>query len=171
MPCAMDIFALFVTIVGLSAWMGSAAFMSFFVSPAVHKKLSPGQAAELLDALQPRLHWLSLACAIFMSVGGITALFYPTLKTPTITFLGLTSLAVALSLYGGFVLVPRTTSLRDRLQSSAGSEMNFAMRERYDQATRLAIFLNLLVLLLLLGAAAALAAILGTTPAASANGK
>jgi uncharacterized membrane protein len=164
MPPAMDVLALFVTVVGLSAWMGATIFMSFFVAPVISRRLSPGQAADISDVLQPRLYWVSAASAILMGIGGITALFYPSLRAPTITFLVLTGAAVALSLYGGFVLVPRTTSLRDRLQSSAGSEWNFDVRERYDQATRIAVFLNLLVLLLLLGAAAALAAILSNPP-------
>lgn len=165
----MDIVALFVTIVGLASWFGAAVFMIFVVGPGVTRKLPPTEAAEVLDAIQPRLVWLSLGCAILMAVGGIAALFYPQLRVPTVTFLGLTSVAVALSLYSGLVLLPRTRSLRDRLQSSAGSEMNFQMRERYDQAVRVTLFLNIVVLLLLLGAAIALAAMLGDTPA-STNG-
>lgn len=161
----MDVLALFVTVVGLSAWLGSTIFMSFCVLPAISRKLAPTEAAGVTDILQPRLYWLALGGALLMSVGGTTSLFYPTLKTPTITFLCLTGLAVVIALYVGFVIGPRTTSLRDRLQGSAGSEWNFEMRERYDQATRVGMYLNLLILLLLLGAAAALAAILATDPA------
>ncbi len=160
----MDILALFVTVVGLASWMGASVFMTFFVVPVVTRKLGPNEGSEVLASLQPRLHWLALGASVLMGAGGITTLFYPTLKTPTVTFLCLVGTAVAISLYAALVIVPRTASLRDRLQSSAGSEMNFQMRERYDQANRLAIFLNYVVLFLLLGAAGALAAVLTNDP-------
>ncbi len=160
----MDVLALFVTVVGLAAWLGSSVFMTFFVTPVVHRKLPPDEAAMVMDHVGPRQIWLAFGCALLMVSGGVGALFYESLRTPTITFLALTGVALAVVLYGGLVILPRMTSLRDRLQSSAGSEMNFQVRERYDQALRVSAYLNILSMLLLLGAAAALAAVLGQTP-------
>ncbi|NRA97313.1 MAG: hypothetical protein HRU14_14010 [Planctomycetes bacterium] len=74
--------------------------------------------------------------------------------------MGLTALALTATLYAWLVLPPRTVSLRTRLQSSAGSQENFVVAERFDQATRLSMFVNVIVLLILLGAAAALATLL-----------
>lgn len=163
-PPSMDVLALFVTMIGLAAWLGSAVFMTFFVAPLVNRKLGPSQAREVMDVIAPRQYWLAFASALLMVFGGTGALFYPNLRTPTITFLALTGAALAVVLYASLVIAPRTISLRDRLQSSAGSEMNIEVRERYDQAIRMGTFLNVLSLLFLICAAAALAFLIAGVP-------
>ncbi|MAG54751.1 MAG: hypothetical protein CMJ83_00515 [Planctomycetes bacterium] len=155
----MDILAVFATIAGLSAWTGSSIFLTFFVEPVISRKLGPGRAAEVMEFIHPRYYWLSFISGIVMLVGAGGALFIPKVRVPSATFMGLTAIALTLSIYGWLVVYPRIVSLRTRLQSSAGSAENFVVAERFDQATRLAKFLNLVVLLILLGAAAALAAL------------
>jgi hypothetical protein len=156
----MTILALSATIIGLALWLGAAVFLTWFVGPVVTRRLSPGKATEIMELVSPRFYALGIGGASLMLVGGAGALFDPSIRTPTITFMAFTGVAMALSLYAGFVLLPRTDDLRKRLQSSAGSEENIVVRERYDQALRLANYLHYLVIFLLLGAAAALAALL-----------
>lgn len=160
----MDILALFITVVGLAVWLGSAIFVTFSVSPVINRRLPPSKVAEVMEQITPRFHWQGVAAAILMLLGGGGALFTPRIQMPTIVFMVLTGVALSLSLYTMFVIQPRVESLRQRLQSSAGSEENFHLRERYDHATRLTSFIGGLVLIILLGAAAALAAMIGPTP-------
>ncbi len=158
----MDVLAVFATIVGLAAWTGSLLFHSFVVNPIVGKRLGPGRGAEVMDSVHRGYYVISLLSAIVMLIGAGGALFYEHVRYATWTFMGLTGLALTTTLYGWLVLHPRTVSLRARLQSSAASQENFVVAERFDQATRLSTFVNVVVLLMLLGAAAALAALLFT---------
>jgi hypothetical protein len=155
----MDVLAVFATIVGLSAWMGSCVFLTFFVGPVIGRKLGPGRTADVMDQVQPRYYWISLFSGLIMIIGSGGTLWIAPIRIPAIVFMGLTVLALTLSLYVWLVLHPRMVSLRTRLQSSAGSQENFVVRERYDQAERLTSFLNFIVLLMLLGAAAALSTV------------
>ena len=156
----MDVLAVFATIVGLAAWVGSLLFHSFVVTPVMGKKLGPGRSAEVMDPIHKGYYLISFLSGIVMLIGAGGALFTESLRVPTWTFMGLTALALTTTLYTWLVLHPRTVSLRTRLQSSAGSQENFGAAERFDQATRLSAFVNVIVLLMLLGAAAALAALL-----------
>jgi len=156
----MDILAGFATIVGLAAWTGSSIFLTFFVAPLITRKLGPGRAAEMLDQIHPRYYWTSFLSGIVMLIGAGGALFTEAVRLPTVTFMGLTALALTLTIYGWLVVHPRIVSLRNRVQSSAGSQENFVIAERFDQANRLNSFINLLCLLILLGAAAALGALM-----------
>jgi len=169
-PCAMDVLAVFATIAGLSAWTGSLIFHSFVVVPVVGKNLGPGKAAELLDGLHPRFFVISILSGVVMLIGAGGALFTEALRIPTWTFMGLTGVAVMMNLYAWLVLHPRQVTLRTRVQSSAGSQENFVVAERFDQACRLLSFVNVIVLLLLLGAAAALATLLIDPASADAVG-
>ena len=76
----------------------------------------------------------------------------------------LTGAALIGFLYGGLVTLPRMVALRRQLQSSAGSDENFQIRDRYDQEIRFLVFVNYLVLCLLLGAAIALATLIQAGP-------
>jgi uncharacterized membrane protein len=161
----MDVLALFLTVIGLASWLGSTVFMMFVVVPVAQRRLGATQSREILDVMGPRHSFLAVISAVLMLSGGTGALFHEQLRTPTITFMVLTGVALAIVLYASLVIFPRTASLRDRLQGSAGSEMNFEIRERYDQALRLAMFYNVLNLVILTGAAAALASLLVHSPA------
>jgi hypothetical protein len=77
-------------------------------------------------------------------------------KGTAVTFICFTAVAIAVSLYGGLVVVPRSNDLRDQLQGSAGSEDNLWLRDRFDHTYRFAMFLNVLVIGLLVGAAVTL---------------
>lgn len=162
----MDILAIFVTLVGLSAWTGASIFWSFFVVPALQRHLTPGKTADLIEMLGARYYWTGFVAGVLMLAGSGTALFDRDVhRLPTVTFIGLTAVALVLLIYAWLVLLPRTVSLRKRLQSSAGSTENFVLAERFDQAQRLSSFFSLVILLLLLGAASALAALLIPPPA------
>ena len=156
----MDVLAVFATIVGLAAWVGALIFHNFVVSPVVGRNLGPGRTAEVMDRIHTRYYFISLLSGIVMLIGAGGALFAEAIRVPTWTFMGLTGLALTATLYGWLVLHPRTVSLRNRVQSSAGSQENFVVAERFDQVTRLSTFVNMIVLLILLGAAAALATLL-----------
>jgi uncharacterized membrane protein len=157
----MDILAIFVTLVGLGTWTGASVFWSFFVVPALNRRLTPGKTSELMETLGARYYWTGFGAGVFMLAGAGTALFDEDVhRLPTITFIGLTALALVLLIYAWLVVLPRTVSLRKRLQSSAGSTENFVLAERFDQAHRLSSFFNVVILLLLVGAAGALAALL-----------
>lgn len=163
----MGVLAIFFTIIGLAAWMGAAIFLTFFVTPVVQRKLNPGKMADLMDNIGARYYGVGIGSSILMLLGSGTTLFIERLRVPALVFTSLTVLALLVTLYIWLVIVPRTVSLRERLQSSAGTEENFRVRERFDQATRLTAFLTFVVLIILVGAAAALAAILaidGTPP-------
>ena len=157
----MDILAIFVTILGLAVWVGSSVFFSFFVVPCLSRHLTPSKISTLMETLGARYYWLGCASGVLMLVGAGAALFDEDVRRePTMVFLGLTALAMVILIYAWVVLLPRTVSLRKTLQSSAGSNENYVLAERYDQVNRLSSFFNVLVLLLLLGAAGALAALL-----------
>src|SRR5690606_23598298 len=106
------VLALFFTALGLASWLGSAIFMNFIVAPVVNRRLAPSQAAELMEQVAPRQHWVGWFGAGLMAVGGAGALLYHPWRVPTIAFLVLTSIALALSLYAALVVLPRTISLR-----------------------------------------------------------
>jgi hypothetical protein len=156
----MGILGLFTTITGLALWLGSVVFVTFFVNPVLARRLTPGKLVEVSDQISARLYWLGMGCGILMLVGGVANLV-ETRSVPTITFLVLTGIGMGIFLYAGSVILPRAVNLRHRLQSSAGSQENFQLREACDQAERLSTFFNYLVLFLLLGAGAALAMLLG----------
>ena len=150
----MTLLGLFGTSVGLAFWLGSVVFFWFFVTPVLSKRLVPGKMAELIGVLNPRYYVLSYACgaphaASARSSRSATA----TPASTAIVFISLTLISIAISLYAGIVVSPRSQDLRERLQSSAGSDENLWIRDRFDHTNRLSIFLNGLVLLLLLGAA------------------
>jgi len=159
--------ALILTIVGLAVWLGAVVFKTFIVVPTLARKLPPSKIAETLDLLLPRYYWLGLGGGIAMLAGGTGALNDASIREPTITFMVLTALALIMFLYARLVILPRMGSLRDRLASSAGVQQeNLHIRDRYDQANLVSVFLNFLVMGLLVGAAVALGFLLdsGTTP-------
>lgn len=153
----MTILALFSTILGLALWLGAVVFVTFFVYPVVARRLAPSKAAEVLDLLYYRYYYLGLAGGVLMEVGGSAALVNVSGRIPTITFMCLTGAALVGFLYGGLVTLPRMVDLRQQLQSSAGSDENFPLRDRFDQALRFLVFVNSLVLCFLIGSAIALA--------------
>lgn len=144
---------LFGTILGLSVWLGSVVFLSTVVTPALSRRLGPGKASELLTVVNRWYFVFSYAAGALMLVGGIAPLAHPEQKGTAVTFICFTAVAIAVSLYGGLVVVPRSNDLRDQLQGSAGSEDNLWLRDRFDHTYRFAMFLNVLVIGLLVGAA------------------
>lgn len=159
------ILALFATILGLACWLGAVVFATYFVFPVLFRKLTPGKAAEVNDHISLRYYYLGMACGGLMEMGGTLALLTAPKIWPTIIFMGLTALAMVGFMWGGIVMLPRAIDLRQRLQSTAGSEENFPIRERYDQIVRLSLFLNWVTVFILLGAALALASHLGLNTA------
>ena len=164
----MTIAALILTIIGLSVWLGAVVFKTFIVSPTLARKLTPSKLAEVLDVLFPRYYWLGVGGGITMLAGGTGALNDASIRTPTITYMVLTGLALVLFLYARLVILPRMVSLRARLQSSAGiHQESIHVRDRFDQANFVAVFLNFLVMGLLVGAAVALGFLLSPGPVTS----
>ncbi|HYC76740.1 MAG TPA: DUF4149 domain-containing protein [Planctomycetota bacterium] len=148
---------LFGTILGLAVWLGSVVFLTFYVTPLLTRRLGPGKASEVLAVVNRWYFWQSWVCGVFMLAGGIGPLVgHPEQRATALTFITLTALGIAVSLYGGLVVVPRANDLRDRLQGSAGAEENLFVRDRFDHMNRVAIFLNGLVICLLAGAALAM---------------
>jgi hypothetical protein len=156
----MTLLGLFGTVIGLAFWLGSVVFFWFFVTPVMSKRLVPGKMAELMAVINPRYYFLSYLCGILMLLGALHPLWYPSTRLYTIVFMSLTLISIAISLYAGIVVSPRSQDLRERLQSSAGSDENLWIRDRFDHTNRLSIFLNGLVILLLLGAAYCLSALI-----------
>jgi Domain of unknown function (DUF4149) len=149
----MTLLGLFGTAVGLASWLGSVVFFWFFVTPVLSKRLVPGKMAELIGVLNPRYYFLSYVCGLLMLIGVINPIINEKTRAWAIAFISLTLVSLAISLYGGIVVSPRSQDLRERLQSSAGSDENLWIRDRFDHTNRLSMFLNGLVILLLLGAA------------------
>lgn len=156
----LDVLALFVTTLGLAIWMGSAFYGSFMVAPLVNRRLNPSQAREMMSQLAPRQHLLAFACALLMMLGAGGILWIERLRTPAIAFFAFTGVALTMELLLGLVLTPRAAKLRERMQTSAGTEWNFSVRDSYDHAVRLCGFVSVLILLLLVSACAALASVL-----------
>lgn len=156
----MTLLGLFGTVTGLAFWLGSVVFFWFFVTPVLSKRLVPGKMAELMGVLNPRYYFLSYVCGLLMLIGAIQPIRDETTRLSAIVFMSLTLIAIAISLYAGIVVAPRSQDLRERLQSSAGSDENLWIRDRFDHTNRLSTFLNGLVILLLLGAAYSLSALI-----------
>jgi Domain of unknown function (DUF4149) len=156
----MTLLGLFGTAVGLAFWLGSVVFFWFFVTPVLSKRLVPGKMAELIGVLNPRYYFLSYVCGLLMLIGVIQPIVNEQTRFWAIAFISCTLVALAISLYAGIVVSPRSQDLRERLQSSAGSEENLWIRDRFDYTNRLSMFLNGLVILLLLGAAHCLSALI-----------
>lgn len=156
----LSVLALFVTTLGLAVWMGSAVFGSFVVAPLVNRQLQPGQAREMLNQLAPRQHWLAFVCAALMMLGSGGILWIERLRTPAIGFFACTGFALLIELFLGLVMAPRASRIRERMQSSAGTEWNLDLRGSYDHAVRITGFLNALIMLGLVGACAFLASVL-----------
>lgn len=149
----MTLLGLFGTVVGLAFWLGSVVFFWLLVTPVLSKRLVPGKMAELIGVLNPRYYVLSYACGFLMLLGAIQPIRNEETRLDAIIFISLTMISIGISLYAGIVVSPRSQDLRERLQSSAGSDENLWIRDRFDHTNRLSIFLNGLVILLLLGAA------------------
>jgi hypothetical protein len=156
----MTLLGLFGTAVGLAFWLGSVVFFWFFVTPVLSKRLVPGKMAELIGVLNPRYYFLSYVCGLLMMIGAIQPIRNETTRFWAIAFISCTVVALGISLYAGIVVSPRSQDLRERLQSSAGSDENLWIRDRFDYTNRLSMFLNGLVILLLLGAAYCLSALI-----------
>jgi hypothetical protein len=156
----MTLLGLFGTVVGLAFWLGSVVFFWFFVTPVLSRRLVPGKMAEVIGVLNPRYYVLSYACGLLMLVGAIQPIRNEDTRFDAIAFIALTMISIAISLYAGIVVSPRSQDLRERLQSSAGSDENLWIRDRFDHTNRLSIFLNGLVILLLLGAAYCLSSLI-----------
>src|SRR5262245_16460196 len=158
----MTLLGLFGTAVGLAFWLGSVVFFWFFVTPVLSKRLVPGKMAELIGVLNPRYYVLTYFCGVLMMIGAIQPIRDETRRPWAIAFIACTLVALGISLYAGIVVSPRSQDLRERLQSSAGSDENLWIRDRFDYTNRLSMFLNGLVILLLLGAAYCLSALILT---------
>jgi hypothetical protein len=156
----MTLLGLFGTVIGLAFWLGAVVFFWFFVTPVLSKRLVPGKMAELMGVLNPRYYFLSYICGLMMLIGAIQPIRTEATRLYAIVFISLTLISIAISLYAGIVVSPRSQDLRERLQSSAGSDENLWIRDRFDHTNRLSIFLNGLVILLLLGAAYCLSALI-----------
>src|SRR5690606_13942184 len=107
--------ALILAIIGLSVWLGSVVFKTFVVSPTLSRKLTPSKIAEVMVTLYPRYYWLGLGGSIVMLTGGVGALSKPEIRTPTVTYMVLTAVALILFLYAWLVILPRMETLRERL--------------------------------------------------------
>lgn len=158
----MPLLGLFGTVLGLSLWLGSVFFFLFFVTPTLYKRLTPDIAGDVTDILNRWYYYLSWMCGGTMLVAAVPALAHD--RNNTVAFMILTGVAVGVTLYAGLVTHPRMRDLRERLRSSAGTEENLYLRDRFDHTTRLSHFLNGCVILLLSAAALALSAVLGAKP-------
>lgn|GEM_PF-4842964 len=156
----LSVLALFVTTLGLAIWMGSAVFGSFVVAPLVNRRLQPSQAREMMSQLAPRQHWLAFVCAALMMLGSGGILWIERLRTPAIGFFASTGFALMLELFLGLVMAPKAARIRERMQSSAGTEWNLDWRGSYDHAVRICGFLSALILLVLVSSCAFLASVL-----------
>src|SRR5262245_43199446 len=124
----MTLLGLFGTVVGLAFWLGSVVFFWFFVTPVLSKRLVPGKIAELMGVINPRYYFLSYFCGLLMLLGAIQPIRNETTRGYAIVFMSLTLVAIGISLYAGIVVSPRSQDLRERLQSSAGSDENLWIR-------------------------------------------
>ncbi len=161
----MTLLGLFAVVTGLALWLGSVVFFWWVVIPVFSKGLVGGKVAENLNSIGRFYYLLSYACGFLMLFGSLGALSNADMRPNTIAFMVFTAVGEAISLYAGIVVQPRSLGLRERLQSSAGTDENPFIRERFDHSNRLSIFLNALVVCTLLAASLCLSAMLSAAHA------
>ncbi len=166
----MTLIGLFAVVIGLGLWLGSVVFFWWVVKPIFGRGLGAGKTTDSLNSIGRFYYLLSYACGFLMLFGSLGALANPKTRANTIAFMVFTALGVAISLYAGIVVGPRSQGLRERLQSSAGTDENVVIRERFDHANRLSTFLNALVVCVLLAASLCLSATLSAAQALTAGG-
>jgi uncharacterized membrane protein len=107
------------TIVAISAWLGTMGFLSLAVAPAVFRELPRESAAALMSALFPRYYWVGVALGSVALLG----VGWRWGGTGPITWadrsaLGLAVVMLGLTLYALFGLLPEVERARAQLAAA-----------------------------------------------------
>jgi hypothetical protein len=144
--------ALFVYLLALSCWLGAMVFFSFITMPIVFGRLPTIEAGKVAAAIF--LPYYAVGC-IMGAIALALAVYFAAVRGPHGWWSGAAialAVALALTLYAGFVVRPRVDAIRTVAEAERPDP---AQKAEFDRLHRLSVILNGAVMLLDLVALAA----------------
>ena len=136
----------FIYIFGLTCWIGSIIFFSFFTAPVIFKLLDREKAGEVVGVIFPRYYLLGYVCA---------ALTLPSLLISTENLLGAKQIFLFIMIIGwlcaGLFVSPKAKDLKAKIMSASSTEEQKPLEAQFKKMHSLAVKLNGVVLLAGLG--------------------
>jgi len=150
-------FTLTIYLLCLAIWLGAMVFFSAFVAPIIFTRLTVAQAGAVVSALFPRYYILGYVVG---AIGTLLAVYFAAARGPRGWWSGAAvalALAVALTIYAGFVVRPRVDAIRAVAEDP---DPDPALKAEFDELHRRSVTVNGAVLVLNLFALVATAAAL-----------
>jgi len=132
-------------LLSLALWVGGIVFFSFFTTPALFINLPKEMASQMITVLFPRYYLLGYITGgmMFLSTLIESALQR---QVPWIRIVILL-LMLGSTLYAGQVLRPQVHDLKIQMKTvEEGSDLGKSLKSEFDQAHRLSVILNMIVL-------------------------
>jgi p-aminobenzoyl-glutamate transporter AbgT len=144
--------ALFVYLLALGCWLGAMVFFSFIIAPIIFTRLPIAEAGKVVAGIFPRYYALDSVLGI---IALVLAVYFATTRGARGWWSGAAAalvIALALTLYAGFVVRPRIDAIRTVAEAEHPDP---AQKAEFDNLHRLSVILNGAVMLLNVAALAA----------------
>lgn len=139
----------FLLLFALTVWGGMVFFFTFVVAPAVFASLDRDAAARLLGALFPKYFLIQLGC---IGATLVALLLYPLVgaRLPKLgwTAVALLAIALVMTIYANFSLMPRMAAAQARVDSFVTTGPTDPARVAYGRLHGQAMVLNAVAALL-----------------------
>ncbi|MBX6378649.1 MAG: DUF4149 domain-containing protein, partial [Clostridia bacterium] len=132
----------------LGAWVGAAAFFSLVAAPALFRGLSRAEAARAVGVLFPVYYPFTAACGLLALVLAIAAWTRGRRRRGMAVALAAAGVAWLLTLYGGYVLLPRIDALQARVPDLLALPAGDPLRVNFGRLHGASVALNLVALML-----------------------
>jgi hypothetical protein len=142
----MSNFLRWLEFLGLSIWLGSDIFLSFFVAPGAFSVLaSRDQAGAIVGYSLTRMHWLGILC-------GVLILLFRLLRSRSLTSLmapaaGCIVLMILLTLVSQLTVSPKMAALRIQMGSIQSTAADSPLLAEFFRLHRVSVTLESAVLL------------------------
>jgi MFS family permease len=143
------VIALFVYLLALGCWLGAMVFFSFITAPTLFTRLPIAEAGKVVAGIFPRYYLLgSILGAIALALAAYFAAVRGARGWWSTAAFAL-AIALALTLYAGFVVRPRIDAIRTVAEAERPDP---AEKAEFDRLHRLSVMLNGAMILLDLAA-------------------
>jgi uncharacterized membrane protein len=136
-------------LLAVSIWVGSVAFFSFIVAPAIFRTLPRHQAGDVVGAIFPTYYWVGHLCGA-LALGTLILAARSDGWSAKAAAVGV-FLVVMLgaNIYAGFVVQPKVVQVKAEIrEATSGGEVPppLEMKEKFDRLHKLSVQLNGVVL-------------------------
>ena len=148
----MSVLARVVHLLSVSLWVGSVAFFSFVVAPAIFKALPKEQAGDVVGAIFPTYYWVGHLCGAVALGALLLATRWDGWSVRAASAGLVLVVMLGANIYAGFVIQPKVHAVKSEMRQAEAPAQGvvppppYELKERFDKYHKLSVQLNAVVL-------------------------